>query len=111
MNITFIKKIKPDGQPCRKCTEIEERLKKDKLWHKIDTIIIADERDPNSEGMLIAKQHQVETAPFFLVETDQQSIKIYTIYFHFVKEVLNKDSNPADIGKDLLDSNPDLDFI
>ena len=55
MHITLVKKIKADGSPCRKCAEVQERLEKDGLIDKIDQIIIADERDPESEGMQLAQ--------------------------------------------------------
>lgn len=89
MKITLVKKIKSDGTPCRKCVEVEQRLEEAGLSGKIDQIAIADESDPQSDGMLLAKQHRVELAPFFIVEDDQGNTKIYTIYFRFVKEVLS----------------------
>ena len=56
-------------------------------------IVIADERDANSEGMQLAAKYNVKRAPFFIVEqpkVDQpgQETKIYTIYFQFVKEII-----------------------
>ena len=62
------------------------------ILNKIDTIIIADERDPESEGMLLAQQYQAERAPFFIVERDGQAAEIYTVYFKLVKEVLENTS-------------------
>ena len=35
---------------------------------KIDHVAVADEREPNSEGMQLARRHGVVVAPFFLVE-------------------------------------------
>ncbi len=89
MKITLVKKIKSDDSPCRKCIEVEQRLEKAGLSSRIDRIVIADENDPQSEGMLLAKKHMVELVPFFIVEDDQGAVTIYTIYFRFVKEVLN----------------------
>jgi len=48
MYISMIKKIKADGSPCRKCAEIEKRLEVAGLIGKINRIIIADERDPET---------------------------------------------------------------
>ena len=90
MNITLVKKIKFDGEPCKKCQEVEQRLKDSNLMDRIDRIVIADERDPGSEGMKLAAEHQVELAPFFIVEDEQGDVTIYTIYFKFVKEVLSE---------------------
>ena len=90
MKITLVKKIKADGEPCKKCQEVEQRLKDSELMDRIDHIVIADERDPESEGMQLAATHKVDLAPFFIVEDDEGNKTIYTIYFKFVKEVLNE---------------------
>lgn len=111
MQITFVKKIKADGSPCRKCAEVQERLEKEGLIDRIDKIVFADERDPESEGLLLAQQHSVDRAPFFIVEQDNAEPVIYTVYFKFVNEVLNHETSEQDTAKDILDSNSDLDFI
>ena len=90
MRIKFIKKIKADGTPCRKCADVEQRLRDAGYYEKIDEIIIADDTDRNSEGLLLARQYNIETAPFFLVEDDDGETEVYTIYFKFLKEVLQK---------------------
>lgn len=110
MRITFVKKIKVDGSPCRKCAEVQSRLEKDGHIDKIDRTVIADERDENSEGMQLAKQYEVDRAPFFIVENDDSDPLIYTVYFKFVNEILSGKTNEEDAAKDILDSN-DLDFI
>jgi hypothetical protein len=88
MHITLVKKIKSDGSACKKCADVEQRLLAAGLQDRIDNIAIADERDPGSEGMQLARQYQVDRAPFFIVEDDQGQTKIYTIYFQLLKEVL-----------------------
>lgn len=110
MKITFVKKIKVDGSACRKCAEVQQRLENDGYINKIDKTIIADERDTNSEGMLLAKQHNVSQAPFFIIEEEGKETEIYTVYFKFVNDVLKGSSTEADAAKDILDAN-DLDFL
>lgn len=88
MKITLVKKIKKDGSPCRKCADVEKRLLDSGQMAYIDEVIIADERDPQSPGMQLAQQHQVDLAPFFMVQASDGTVKIYTVYFQFVKEVL-----------------------
>jgi len=110
MKITFVKKIKVDGSPCRKCAEVQSRLEKDGHIDKIDRTVIADERDNNSEGMQLAKQYEVDRAPFFIVENDDSDPLIYTVYFKLVNEILSGKTNEEDAARDILDSN-DLDFI
>lgn len=88
MKITLVKKIKADGSPCAKCADVENRLVKGDHMLSIDEVIVADERDPDSKGMQLARQYSVELAPFFIVESDSGQIEIYTVYFKFLKEVL-----------------------
>ena len=111
MHITLVKKIKADGSPCRKCAEVQERLEQEGLIDRIDQIVIADERDPESEGMILAKQYAVDRAPFFIVKKDDSDTEIYTVYFKFVNEVLNQTTSEKDAAQDILDANPDLDFL
>ncbi len=111
MNITFVKKIKADGSPCRKCADVQSRLEKEAYIDKIDRIVIADEGDINSDGMQLAKQYAVDRAPFFIVEDEGKEPVVYTVYFKFVNEILNGKTSEEDAAKDILDANPDLDFL
>ncbi len=88
MKITLVKKINSDGKPCKKCADVEKRLLDSGQMQRINEIIIADEREPEGLGMQLAKQHRVELAPFFLVQNDDGTTQVYTVYFQFVKEVL-----------------------
>ncbi|MDX1518588.1 MAG: hypothetical protein R3318_00600 [Gammaproteobacteria bacterium] len=85
--ITMIKKILADGSPCKKCAEVEQRLVASGQMGRIDEVIIADERDPDSAGMRLAREYGVDRAPFFIVEKDGNT-EIYTVYFKLVREVL-----------------------
>ena len=111
MHITMVKKIMKDGSPCRKCADVLSQLEENKLLDKIDQIVIADERDPDSEGMILAREHQVDLAPFFVVEEEGQAAKIYTIYFKFVKEVLSEQISEQEEIKEIMQQNPDIDFL
>ena len=107
--ITFVKKILADGQPCRKCRDVEERLTAADHWSAIDRIVIADERDPESEGMRLAARLGVDRAPFFVVESAAQTVT-YTVYLKFVKEILAA-STQTDEAQLLLHAHPDLDYL
>ena len=109
MHITMVKKIMKDGSPCRKCAEVLSQLEDNKLLDRIDQIVVADERDPDSEGMLLAKKHNVSLAPFFIVEEAGQPAMIYTVYFKFVKEVLSGGVSEQQEIKELMEQNPDID--
>ena len=111
MHVTFVKKLTVDGSPCRKCAEVEQRLSDSGLASSIDRTVIADERDPHSEGMQLAKQYQVDTAPFFLVRMHDGETRVYTIYFRFVKEILQARTTEQEAAADILDSDPGLDYI
>lgn len=84
MNITFVKKILADGELCKKCREVSERLESEGLINSINHISIADERDAESEGMRLARQYNVSRAPFFLVEYNGE-VTVFDIYFKFKK--------------------------
>lgn len=111
MRITFVKKIKADGSACAKCADVQLQLEKNNQLKFIDETIIADERDPASPGMILAKQYNVDRAPFFIVEEAGKKTQIYTVYLKFSKEILNQASAATDEAKDILSSNPDLDFL
>ncbi len=111
MYITMVKKIKKDGSPCRKCADVVTQLEENNLLDRIDQIVIADERDPNSEGMILAKEYNVDLAPFFVVEEDGQATKIYTVYFKFVKEILSEGLSEQQEIKEIMDQNPDIDYL
>ena len=111
MKITLVKKIMRDGSPCNKCQDVLDRLEKNNQMQAIDQILIADERDPLSPGMLLAEQFAVSRAPFFVVEQEGQEPQIYTVYFQFVKEVLQQQTQEQDELKEILNDHQDLDFI
>lgn len=111
MKITLVKKVLADGSPCKKCGDVLEKLENSGQMSRIDAIVTADERDPSSEGMRIAKQYNVDRAPFFVVEQDGQEAQIYTVYLKFVKEILEQDTNETDELKEIMQNNSDLDFL
>jgi hypothetical protein len=111
MHVVFVKKITADGQPCRKCVEVEQRLANAKVLDRINRVVIADERNPSGEGMMLAAQHGVNRAPFFIVTDDSGNIKIYTVYFRFMKEVLKKTVSEQDELAEILGQDQGLDYL
>jgi phosphoadenosine phosphosulfate reductase len=87
MHVTMIKKRLANGQPCEKCVQAEELLKRRGLWERIDEVVWADENDPSSPGMVLAKEKSVALAPFFIVREGEQE-QVYTSVMGFVKERL-----------------------
>ena len=106
----MVKKILANGEPCKKCQDVERRLKEANYWAKLDAIVIANENDPKSEGMELAQSYDIGVAPFFIVENEGE-IKIYTLFFKFVNEVLKDRSSNSEANKELIENNSDLDFI
>jgi len=88
-HITFVKKILANGEPCKKCQEVAERLAIEGLLDSINHIAIADARDSQSEGMRLASKYKVERAPFFLVEEENSSVEVFDVYFKFKKYMAN----------------------
>ncbi len=70
MRITMIKKRLANGDPCQKCAQTEEMLKRRGHWGAIDEVVWAIEGEPDAPGWAYAKRHEVEVAPFFVIEID-----------------------------------------
>ncbi|MCX7062992.1 MAG: hypothetical protein NT024_00125 [Proteobacteria bacterium] len=88
---------------------MEERLTAGNHWPRINRVVVADERDSNSEGIRLAADLKVDRAPFFVVETPTETV-IYTVFLKFVKEVLEATSG-IDDARLLLSEHPDLDLL
>ena len=110
MKITMVKKIFADGSSCKKCGEVEEKMRAAGQLQRIDSTLVADESNPESEGMLLAAEHGVDRAPFFIVERDGEPAQIYTVYFKFVKEVLDAETSEEEEIAEIM-NDVDLDFL
>jgi len=111
MTITFVKKILEDGSPCAKCADVQQKLEESGYMERIDRVLEADERDPDSEGMKVAREHQVNRAPFFVVEREGQVPAVYTVYLKFVREELEQETKESEELRDIMRDNSDLDFL
>lgn len=111
MKITIVKKIKADGSPCRKSANVLKKLEKSGLIDRIDQVVVADEREPSSEGLVLALKHKVNAAPFFIVQNDDGSTYVYTAYFRFLEEVFDQKLSESEEISEIMAQNPDLDFI
>lgn len=110
MHVVFVKKILASGKPCAKCADVEERLAASGQLSRIDKVVVADERDPASEGMRLAARHDVSTAPFFVVQDGDRST-VYTVYLRFAREVLGRPVEARQEAEELLRANPELGLI
>jgi hypothetical protein len=89
MHITMVKKRLADGSDCRKCNQATEHLQSRGLWDRIDEVILADEADPSSAGMQLAKRFGIDTAPFFIVR-DGDDETVYTSVMRLIQDRLGK---------------------
>ena len=87
MKITMVKKIYPDGKPCRKCEEATTLLKDRGYYEKITREVFADLSDPECEGMKLVEEHGMKVAPFFIVEKDDGTAEIYKSVLKIIKEM------------------------
>lgn len=85
MRITMVKKRLSDGLPCKKCIQAEEMLARRGLLDKINEFSWADEGDAASPGTLLAREFNVEVAPFFVVHREGADPMIHTNVTLFVK--------------------------
>jgi phosphoadenosine phosphosulfate reductase len=97
MHVTMVKKRLANGQPCEKCVQAEELLKRRGLWERIDEVVWADESDPSSAGMQLAEAKGVKLAPFFIVKDDAGE-QVYTSALGFIKERLSGAPAAASTG-------------
>ncbi len=111
MKITLVQKVKHNGQPCAKSARVLSELKTLELRDRIDQIVTADERNPDSEGYALAAQYNVDAAPFFIVENPDGSSRLYTAYQRFLKEVLHQETSEDAEISEIMAQSPDLDFI
>src|SRR6188768_1490902 len=88
MRVTMVKKRLLNGEPCKKCVDAEALLKSRGLWSRVDEVVWAIEGEPESAGMKLASQYQVELAPFFVVKPDNGEARVYTSTLQFIKEAL-----------------------
>ncbi len=99
--VIMVKKRLENGEPCRKCAQAEDMLRRRGAWERIDEVVWADEADPDSPGWALARLHGVETAPFFLVGEGSDA-SLYTSALKLVKALQNardeKAGRPVDGG-------------
>jgi hypothetical protein len=92
----MVKKILEDGNECKKCREVTERLNAHGEMDKISHIAYADVREPGSEGFKLAEKYNMDITPFFIVEENGNET-VYKTYLELRKNAFNRDPDPDDI--------------
>lgn len=109
--ITLVQKIKLNGELCAKSAKVITDLTARGLRDNIDRLITADERDPASAGYILATKYQIDTAPFFIVTTDDHKTHAYPIYSQFLRNVFNVEPAESDEIAEIMAQNSDMYFI
>jgi hypothetical protein len=95
IHVTMVKKRLLNGEPCQKCAQAEDLLRRRGLWGRIDDVVVADAADPSSSGYALAERHGIELAPFFIVKAHGKET-LYTSVLKFIAEVLTpSESSPG----------------
>jgi phosphoadenosine phosphosulfate reductase len=100
MHLIMVKKRLANGEPCRKCLQAEELLKSRGLWGRVNEVVWAMEGDAGSPGMLLAAQHGIDVAPFFVVE-DGAKGRVYDSVLRLIRDELQ---GPAQAAAPAMDS-------
>jgi phosphoadenosine phosphosulfate reductase len=88
MSVIMVKKRLLSGEPCKKCAQAEEVLRRRGLWDRIDRVVIADEGDAESEGMCLARELGMESAPFFVVSDGASRPRVFDSVLTLIKDGL-----------------------
>jgi len=79
MSVTMVKKRLANGEACPKCVQAEELLRRRGLWQRVDAVVWADEGDPSSPGLALARRLGVAEAPFFVVDEGGEPVVYRTV--------------------------------
>lgn len=99
--ITMVKKKLLSGEPCAKCVQAEELLKRRGMWEQIDRVVWADEAQPQSEGWDLSRKHGVGLAPFFLVDRGG-STQVVTSVLTLIRDHLDAVPTIGDVATSAL---------
>lgn len=90
----MVKKRLLDGSECRKCQDATATLQARGLWNRIDEIVWADERDPDSPGMRLGVSLGVEAAPFWIVR-DEDGEAVFISVLQLIRDRFGADVTVA----------------
>ena len=81
----MVKKRLANGEPCEKCAQTEEMLKRKGLWQHIDEVLWAIEGEDDSPGAQVAARHGVKLAPFFVIRDESGTETVMTSALRMVR--------------------------
>jgi hypothetical protein len=109
--ITLVQKIRSNGELCAKSAKVIADLTARGLRNNIDHLVTADEGDSASAGYVLAAKYQIDTAPFFIVTTEDHQTHAYPIYSQFLRSVFNLEPAESDEIAEIMAQNSDIYFI
>jgi phosphoadenosine phosphosulfate reductase len=86
VQITMVKKRLENGDPCDKCAQTEEMLRRRGYWDRIDDVVWALEGDDQSAGAQLGRAHGIEVAPFFVLRFEDGSEAVYTSPLRLIRD-------------------------
>lgn len=98
MRITMVKKRLANGEPCPKCAQTEDMLRRRGHWDRIDEVVWAIEGEPSAPGWALALRHDVAVAPFFVVEDGGEEHAL-TSPLRLIKQFLEVGTPRQDVGE------------
>jgi len=85
----MIKKQLADGNPCDKCAQTEDMLRRRELWHRIDEVVWVIEGDDQSPGAKVARHHGIKVAPFFVLRDEAGGEITYISAMRMIRDHLS----------------------
>jgi phosphoadenosine phosphosulfate reductase len=86
----MVKKRLVSGDPCEKCAQTEDMLRRRDVWDRIDEVVWAIEGDDASPGVELGRRHGVAVAPFFIVRFEDGSESVYTSGMRLFRDHLSQ---------------------
>ena len=90
----MIKKRLLNGDPCPKCAQTEDMLRRRGLWERVDEVVWAVEGQSESRGSVLSRRHAVDRAPFFIVRDDRGEETVFLSALQLIREHLT-DASPT----------------
>jgi len=100
VHITMVKKRLANGEPCEKCAQTEEMLRRRGLWDAIDEVVWAIEGDPESQGNRLGARHGVRVAPFFVLRAADGGEQVVTSPLRLIRDHLHGRAGAERAGPD-----------
>jgi phosphoadenosine phosphosulfate reductase len=86
----MVKKRLANGDPCEKCAQTEEMLRRRGLWDRVDEVVWALEGDASSAGAELGRRHGVQVAPFFVVRDKDGHHTVYSSPLKMLRDLFPK---------------------